>query len=126
MNHILGTQVDDDRLVHHHVNLIERLNVVLAVHIGGVHAKDIVRRDEFHVLPAENTVRAGITNVPRILLRHNLNDRGFTGGREFIHRPGPKRHGDADQEHRLDGGDGELNVTGRMIADTVIIGFGIA
>ena len=109
-----------------HVDFIERLDVVLAVRVGRVHAKDVVRRDEFHVLPAENAVRAGVTDVPGELLRHDLDDGGFIGGRELIHGPGPNRHGHANQQHGLDASDGQFDVIGRVISDAVVIGLGIA
>ena len=126
MNHVLGTDIDDDRFVDEHVDFVERLDVVLAVRVGRVNAKDVVRLTNFMSCLPKMPSGPAIADVPGELLRHDLDDGGFIRGRELVHGPGPNRHGHADQQHGLDAGHGQFDVTRRVIFDTVVIGLGIA
>ena len=126
VDHVLGADIHDDRLADGDVDLIEQLHVVLAVRVGRIHAKDVVELDEFHVLPAEFAIEAGVTGVPGVLLGDDLNNGGIFRRRKFIHGLGPQRHGDEDQQHGLDAGDGEFDIGRGVAFDPDIIGLGLA
>src|ERR1019366_10684267 len=114
MDHVLGTDIDDDGLVDRDVNFVERLDVVLAVRVGRVNTEDIAVRNIFHVLLAENTVRAGVADVPGELLAHHVDDGGVLRVGELVHSLGPNWDGHADQENGLGNDNAEFNVAGRM------------
>ena len=76
-----------------HVNFVEGLDVVFAVRVVRVHAKDVFGGDPAHVLLAENAILAGIAGVPGELLGDDLDDRRFALFGELIHRLGPERDG---------------------------------
>src|SRR5665213_1805342 len=126
MDHVLGTDIHDNRLADGNVNLIEHLNVVRAVRVGVINAKGVGRDDELHVLPAENSVRPGIARIPVVLFGDDLNHGGILRRRKFIHGLGPQRHGDENQKHGLDARDCEFDVSRGMVLDADVIGLWIA
>ena len=122
MNHVLGTQINQHRLVDGNVDFVQHLHVVLAGGIGGVNAEDVVVGHQLHVLPAKFSIRAGIARVPRELLRDDLDHRGFFGCGKMAHVFRPQRHGDAEQQHGLDGNNGEFDVAGHFALGALVIG----
>ena len=111
VDHVLGTQINQHRLVFDDVDVaVVKLDVVLAVLVGGVHAEDVALGNELHVLPAEFSVQAGITHVPAELLRHDLDDGGVLGFRKVVHILRPDRYGHADEQHGFNHHDGDFAV----------------
>ena len=88
----------------------EHGHVVLAVRIIWIHAKNVFRGDEAHVLLSKDAVLARVSRIPLKLLPDNLNHRGFAFRWEFIHGLGPERHSDADQQHALHDGDRSFDI----------------
>src|ERR1044071_4674555 len=72
MDDVLGTDVNDDRLVDHDMYLCLRLNIVLAVGIVGNNTEKVVVLYQLHVLFAKHPIFTGITNVPIELLSDDL------------------------------------------------------
>ena len=64
---VFRREVDDDRPVHLHVELVEGDDVVLPGGVVGVEPEGLVERDEVDVAAAEDAVLAGVLDVPREL-----------------------------------------------------------
>ncbi len=110
MNHVLGTDVGDDRFVDRDVDIVERLDVVFAIRVGRVNAKDVAVRDVFHVLFAEHAVGAGVTDVPGELLAHDIDDGRVLGVGKLIHSLSPNRDGHANEENGLGNDNAQFDV----------------
>src|SRR6185369_8845530 len=81
----------------------------------------VIRGNEFHVLCSEGFILARVTDVPGILLRHDVDDGGFLVAGKTVHRFGPNRDGNAHQEDGFDDGDDQFDVIGGVAFDAFII-----
>ncbi len=108
------------------MDFVERHHVVFALRVFWVHAENVVTGDEPHVLRAKFSVFAGVTHVPRKLLGDDLNVRRIFLFGKFVHRPGPKGHRDAEQQHTLDQRHSALDVTRGMASHADIVRFRVA
>src|SRR6202453_2018639 len=89
MDDILGTDINNYWFADRDMHLIEQLDIVLAVRVGGINAEDVGGADEPHVLPAKDAVRPRVAKVPSILLGDELDHRGLVRRRKLVHGLGP-------------------------------------
>jgi hypothetical protein len=113
--------------LHHewHMEIINGLNVILALRIGRVDAKCVFIVHKSHALSAKLAVLARITEIPVELLRNNLNNGCLALLWKIVDRLGPEWNGQANQQQHLDERDSYFDVIRSVVPHAVIVGFRI-
>src|ERR1035438_3746711 len=113
---IFGTDITDHRLVHRymHFSQPDYLDVLLGNRIAPIEAQGIGRDGKAHCLPAKLPALARVERVPIELLADHVDHRGFALIGELIHRLGPKRDGEPNQQYALDQCHRAFDVAGGM------------
>ena len=122
MDHVLGAQVNQHRLVDGYVNVVQHLDIVLAVVIRGINAEYVVIGDQLHVLAAKLAILTRITRIPGKLLGDDLYDRGILRLGKTAHVFGPQRNGETQQQDGFHDHYGEFRHAGNVALGAFMVG----
>ena len=102
--------MDDDGPVDGDMELVDGVEVVLAVGILRVQPQQVVAADELRCGPAEAPVPARLVDVPGELLGHDPHHKGLSLIREVVFEVRPHGHRKPYQQDRLKHDDANLQV----------------
>ena len=101
--------------------------LIYAIVVGVVfiQAEGVVAGNVGFVVGAEFSAGAGVPAVPLKLLGNDFDDGGLFFAGELVHRAGPHRQGEADEQHGLNNGHDDFQVSGGVGFGALVIGLGI-